>query len=175
MKDVIFYLSISFILASCDNGTTFNTSEEAGIIDAKFERITFSENEYDRDMRLSKWRETTPNHRYYLWVDKLTQVLTQPLSEQQRLLIGQLSAKLSPALFDYNNPQFPLMLKSLEDEYLSKVEKYFSFDEQVMIFASLQDFNPLRLLERATRKNPKDSTGYMEVESRGDCNCRWSC
>ncbi len=178
MKNINFlflvYVVVLSIFSSCES--TLNPAKEVDTFDTKVDRVTFSENEYDRILRLQKWGEITPEQRYYLWVDKLKQTLTKPISEQQRLLIEQLIADLTPSLFDYNNVQFSLILKSLEDKYLPKVEEYFTFDEQVRIFASLLDFNPTHSISELKLKDRQllnDSENI--VESRRDCNCRWSC
>ncbi|MEM8524395.1 MAG: bacteriocin fulvocin C-related protein [Bacteroidota bacterium] len=115
--------------------------------------------------------------RLSLWQDKLSQALKQDISQEKRELIANIRTELKSAFFREDTPEQRRLSNSFIDTYLPLVDNAFTYDEKILTFATLADYNKenLDFISSSRAKNKISSDENSDIESRGDCNCSWTC
>lgn len=166
-------------LNSCKETSEIPLQEENQAVKTKKNDITARA----VNMQKSDFNELSTTDKIKIWSDKIDQILTQNLTEQQRTLVMGIKSEL-PNVGSKDNDGIKLAELGLE------MAKITPGDEFIRMFEVLDDYQRNNSLYTETIDNnyivsdmniflqqvKNNKTLYQhEILSKGSCNCKWTC
>ncbi len=137
--------------------------------------------------RIELYDKLSSEKKLNLWYSKLDQVLTQQISDQQKIAILDLKNRLNTELFEKINGDSDLFGNEILMDWISLFGDKFTEVEGKKIFADLSDFSPIPNQELNIERTFKDllykeavserqrSNTSKERTTEYDCECNCTC
>lgn len=181
MKKILFALLTltTLFLNSCKETSEIPSQEENQNIKAQKNNITAR----TAGMQKSEFNELSTNDKIKIWDDKLKQVLTQNLTEEQRILVNGIKSELSNVTSkEYDGiklAELGLEMAKItpEDEYVRMFEVLDDYQRNNSLYTNdIKNSNIVSDMNIFLQQVKSNKSLYQhETLSKGSCNCKWTC
>ncbi len=127
------------------------------------------------------FKNLTPEEKYNLWKEKITQVIFQNLGTEQKRLALEVNKILDVALFTEGNTKHQDIINKFADEWTKRALEHFPNGQLRHYFGSLENLNPSPFDHFSNDKIPHPRIQQILDNSMNEltdkcftyCNCRW--
>ncbi len=124
-----------------------------------------------RKDQILEYNNLTHHQKYYVWRDKVNQVLTTDLNRQQKLSVQELYEYISPEFFDGGEAKF--LADGFIKNWLQKAIHEFAPHELNMMLGRLEDYVPTTKIGKPSTARDNGGGGGTDPEPPApDCHCK---